>query len=67
MSKEHLAHNPITYLSLLRKYNGDIMLAHELEMKAAARTLKEGENALTALFAAQKEYAQSLASITKAL
>lgn len=54
--KTYLAHNPITHLSLFIKYNGNIMLAHELEMKAAARALPKGTNALKSLFEAQQEY-----------
>lgn len=50
-------HTNITHLSLLRKYNGNIKLAHESEMRAAARSsLSVGENALTALFDATSTY-----------
>lgn len=52
----NLANNPITFLSLFRKYGGNIKNAHELELRAAARALPPEKNALTAFFEAGKEY-----------
>lgn len=46
----------ITHLSLFRKYGGNIMTAHPQEMKAAARSVPEGQSPLTALFTAAREY-----------
>lgn len=37
----NLANNPITFLSLFRKYGGNIKNAHELELRAAARALPQ--------------------------
>lgn len=50
----------INYLSLFQKYNGKIMLADEAEMRAAANSLPEGENALTAIFYAARQYEELL-------
>lgn len=52
----NLANKPITFLSLFRKYGGNIKNAHELELKAAARALPPHKNALQAFFEAGKEY-----------
>jgi len=52
----NLANKPITFLSLFRKYGGNIKNAHELELRAAAKALPPYQNALQAFFAAQKEY-----------
>lgn len=35
---------PITFLNLLRKYGGNIMRAHELELKAAVRAVPAGKS-----------------------
>lgn len=47
---------PITHLSLLRKYGGDIKKATTEELKAAQATIPEGMNALGSLFTAAREY-----------
>jgi hypothetical protein len=51
---------PITHLSLLRKYDGNIKAAHEKELRAAARSVPEGQNPITALFLAAREYEMEL-------
>lgn len=50
----------ITYLDLFKKYNGTIMRAHQDEMRAAAKTVPQGENSLTALFFAARQYEELL-------
>lgn len=52
----NLAHKPITFLSLFRKYGGKIKNAHELELRAAARALPPHKNALQAFFEAGTQY-----------
>jgi len=47
---------PITFLSLLRKYGGNISLAHQLELRAAARAVPIGTNKLKALSIAAHNY-----------
>lgn len=55
-----LANKQITFLSLFRKYGGNIKNAHELELRAAARALPPQKNALQAFFEAAKEYRREL-------
>ncbi len=52
----NLANTPITFLSLFRKYGGNIKNAHELELRAAARALPPQKNALQAFFEAGSQY-----------
>lgn len=52
----NLANKPITFLSLFRKYGGNIKNAHPLELRAATNALPHKENALRAYFEAEREY-----------
>ena len=54
----NLATYQITFLSLFRKYGGNIKNAHSLELRAAARALPKEQNALRAFFQAQEQYSR---------
>lgn len=54
-------HTPkITHIQLFRKYNGNLKRANTLELQAAARSVPQGQNALSALFKAARRYEEEL-------